>query len=158
MREVLDLVQPYNRMDLNHGLGLLRDLNNFDKHRELVVTTTATASHVTSWWKGQPTQPPPHSTVFTHRPLKHDEVVAVVHYESPYLQPDPNLKFIPNIAFGDTGPVAREIVSIVLSDLAYLVEDRVIPLFAGFFAEDRRADFPTQPNRPPEDLIQGATQ
>ena len=132
VRTVLEKVQPYNRRDLNHGLGLLRELNNIDKHRELIVTVTATTGHLTSAWTGDPNAPPPSHTTFTHRPLKHGEVIAVIAYESPYRQADPNLQFFPDIAFGDGGPVAKENVGIVLDDLmARVCED--IKEFESFF-------------------------
>ena len=41
IRNVLEAVQPYSRSELNHGLDLLRDLDNIDKHRELVIVAGA---------------------------------------------------------------------------------------------------------------------
>jgi hypothetical protein len=125
VRRALEAVQPYNRRDLNHGLDLLSLLDNIDKHRDLIVVASASEAHITSHIGGSADEPPPQKTIFTRRPLEDGNVIAVVTYDAPYPQPDPNLQFFPAIAFGKSGPVAKELVNIVLDDLIVRVRDDV---------------------------------
>lgn len=136
IRKALEVVQPYNRRDLKHGLGLLRDLDNIDKHRNLLVTVTGLSAHVTSFAVGSPTAPPGEpTTVWTRKPLKHGEVMAVLKYPQPYLQPDPNLQFTPHISFGKGERAAGEFVPVVLVELINLVNNEMLLNFAPFFAK-----------------------
>jgi hypothetical protein len=138
VRGVIEAVQPYNRRDLHHGLAAVRDLDNIDKHRELLLLATATGSHVTSWWEGSPDAPPPHTTRFTRKPLVHDQVMAVVTYQRPYRQADPYLRFVPHLAFERGGPLAGDAILLVLTDLMVLVQDEILPLFEPFFSDAPR--------------------
>jgi hypothetical protein len=100
----------------------------------LVVIAAATDSTISSSIKGDPLEPPPSTTKFTRHPLEDGKVIAVVTYERPYLQPDPNLYFIPDLVFGERNPrVARDPFRIVFGDFFYLVRDQVIPQFERFF-------------------------
>ncbi|MGD0883106.1 MAG: hypothetical protein ABSB09_16195 [Acidimicrobiales bacterium] len=134
VREILEAVQPYHGPKRNHGLDLLRHLDNVDKHRRLVIIAVATTNSISSAISGDPMEPPPSTTVFTRRPFEHDEVIAIVNYERPYPQPDPNLYFIPDIAFGERDRrIFQDPLRVVTGDLFYLVRDQVVPLFEGFF-------------------------
>lgn len=133
VRNVLDLVQPYYEPDRNHGLDLLRDLDNIDKHRRLVVVVATTRSSVSTAWGGAPDEPPP-LMLFTHHPIQDSEVIAVVTCERPRFQPDPTLFFIPDMAFAERGSVTlQDPLRIVVGDLIYLVRDEVVPKFEQFF-------------------------
>jgi hypothetical protein len=134
IREVLEVVQPYHGPKGPHGLALLRDLDNIDKHRRLVVVVAATQNTLSTSISGDPMAPPPSTTIFTRRPLEHDQVIAIVTYERPYQQPDPNLRFMPHIAFGDgESAVSQEPIRVVFGDLIFLVRDEVVTKFEKFF-------------------------
>jgi hypothetical protein len=134
IRKVLEVVQPYSGPKRNHGLDLLRELDNIDKHRRLVVVAAATSSAISSAIGGDPLAPPPSTTKFTRRPIQHGSVIAIVKYERPYMQPDPNLFFIPDIAFDERDHrVYQDPLRIVTADLFDLVRDVVVPQFQQFF-------------------------
>jgi len=135
IREVLEVVQRYGRQDPPAGLRLLKDLDNLDKHRELVVVVGAVGSHFTTWESIPGVGPPQSETEWTQRPLVHDEVVAIVTYPESRLQPDPNLKFIPHIAFSERAPkqIAKKGVALILNDSIFGLEDKVLPQFRKFF-------------------------
>jgi hypothetical protein len=134
IRQVLEVVQPYNRFALGHpsiraisGLDMLRDLDNIDKHRQLVLVTSTTSGSITFATGGDPTAPPPSTTEWTHKPLAHDNVFAIVTYERPYPQPDPNLFFMVDIAFFDRPVHLQRIPTrVILGELIYFVRDLVI--------------------------------
>lgn len=132
VRLVLEGVQPYTRRDLFHGLGLLRDLDNIDKHRELVLVVTSVSGHVRAY-EGED-EPPPSTTHWTRKPLEPGNIVAILTYDRPYNPPDPYLHFTPHIAFGRGGPARGEAVSVVLTDLSILIEDEVVPSFNRFLS------------------------
>lgn len=129
VRKVLDVVQPYSRPGL--GLRMLRELDNIDKHRTLLVVQGASSGHITAWNSADPDFPPPSRTQFTGNPLEHGEVIAVVTYERPYNQPDKELYFLPHVEFRDA-PAKGKLVLGVLSELAVSIEDNVLPLFKPF--------------------------
>jgi hypothetical protein len=134
IRQTLEGVQPYKRGHLHHGLPVLTELDNVDKHRELVVVVAAALGAVSSQQGRGPNADPPEYTVhFTRKPLEDDEVFAVVTYARPYLQPNPTLKFIPNITFGFGTPLARESVVVAFTDFLVLVRDDIVPDFESFF-------------------------
>jgi hypothetical protein len=134
IRKVLEVVQPYSGAKRNHGIDLLRDLDNIDKHRRLVVVAAATSSTISSAIGGDPLAPPPSTTKFTHNPIEQGSVIAIVQYERPYLKPDPNLYFIPEIAFDEHDDrVHQDPLRIVTADLFDLVRDVVLPQFQQFF-------------------------
>ncbi len=134
IRKVLEVVQPYSGTQRNHGLDLLRDLDNIDKHRRLVVVAAAAESTISTTVGGDPSAPPSSTTVFTRNPIEHDEVIAIVTYERPYPQPDPNLYFLPHIAFGERNRrIYQDPLPVVTGDLFFHVRDEVIPKFEQFF-------------------------
>ena len=89
---------------------------------------------VTAHWVGSPSVPPGlPETQWTRRQLKDGEVMAILIYPEPYHHADENLKFIPHMSFGESGPVAKEHLPAVLTDLAVLIEDDLLPRFTPFF-------------------------
>lgn len=135
VRRILDAVQPYNRRDLNRGLDLLRDLDDIDKHRIILVAVAVNKNALGTYW-GPLEETPQGHFVFPGKALKHHEVFAVVKYTRPQPEPDPNLKFLPHVAFDRARSIPNSIrgdeVTGVLNDLAILVENDVLPRFKRF--------------------------
>ncbi len=105
IRERLDSIQPYHRRH-THDLDALRDLDNIDKHRVIVAVSALSRGHGQTY---DPENPPPESkTIWTRKPLKHNEVVGILIYETPQPQADPNLYFHAQPSFGLGQPLAKE--------------------------------------------------
>jgi hypothetical protein len=130
IRERLETVQPYKRPHAIYTLASLRDLDNIDKHRTIVAVSMASGAHMTS-------RPVKHrlsesGTQWTGRPLEHNQVLGIVLYDPPQLQPDPDLEFLPHIAFGIGEPLAKDIVPMALMRLTERVNE-AIDLFRPMF-------------------------
>jgi hypothetical protein len=130
--EVLKVVQPYSGGQPGRGLRLIRDLDNIDKHRRLVVIVATTDATLSTAIGGDPNAPPPSTTIFTGRPLEHGKQIAVVTYERPFLHPDPNLKFMVDVSLGE-GRLCSSPVRAMFGALSYLVRDDILPRFERFF-------------------------
>ena len=148
MVTVIESVQPYHGQDPLRRLHWIGEINNFDKHRDIIAVAGSVEMATTGGDAG-PDAPPLHDgSHFTSLPIKHHQVVAELFYnERPRLDPDPNVRFQPFIStYGE--PLGNDLLGPLLSRLTYFVEDELIPLFAGFFPADARADFATTPNEP----------
>lgn len=129
IREILDSVQPYDRRHA-YWLNFLRDLDNIDKHRVIVAVSMVSGAHGTTY---DPDHPPPESeTKWTRRPLVHNEVIGVIIYKTPLSQADPNLQFMPHVAFGDRQPLGGQHVIGSLHELRWRTE-AIIDLFRPMF-------------------------
>ncbi|MFZ0058895.1 MAG: hypothetical protein WAL35_02460 [Acidimicrobiales bacterium] len=130
--EMIEAIQPYHGGNEGKRLLNINSLDVIDKHREIIVVAQAVREGVTSYLVGHPDAPPRNTIRFFGKPLVHDEKVAKVTYETPYSQLDPNLTFVPQVAFGNRGPLAREPVW-WLGFFADWFRDELIPPFARFF-------------------------
>lgn len=119
--KIIEEVQPYNGTDTGMQLKLLGELDNFDKHRELIVTVGRVHTGSTYGDVGHPALNG--EIKFTGQPVEHGKVVARVFYDPPIPEPDPNLSLRPYITFGRRGPIAGEIVVGVLGTLLWEVQN-----------------------------------
>jgi hypothetical protein len=134
---IIEGIQPFNRTNSGDQLRLIREINNFDKHRDIIVVAGSVELASTSG-PGDPDAPPLSDLGrFTRLPVEHNQVVAeLIYTERPRLEPDPNVSFHPFIStYGE--PLGRDLLGPLLSQLTYFVEDELIPLFAGFFPRVR---------------------
>jgi hypothetical protein len=130
IRERLDSIQPYQRRH-PHDLDLLRDLDNIDKHKVIVAVSALSRGHGQTY---DPENPPPESrTIWKRRPLEHNEVVAILVYETPQPQPDPHLYFHAQPSFGVGQPLAREDIRIVIKHTLRERVQEAIDLFKPLF-------------------------
>ena len=96
---LLDEVQPYQRTNdgkqttIGWRLSQLRDLDNIDKHRHLIVTMSAVHMMATGGWTGdEPEGGFPNARWSAKRPV-HGEIAAIVHWPKSRQQLDPYLDF-----------------------------------------------------------------
>ncbi len=91
--KVLDIaksVQPYMGSDSGKRLEVLRELDNFDKHREFVVTVVAVERATTDLPRDTTAGSVMNAKMrFTGQPIEHDKVVLRVVYDPPMPKPDP---------------------------------------------------------------------
>jgi hypothetical protein len=145
---LIDGLQPYHGTESGERLRLIGEINNFDKHRDIIVVAGSVHMATTGGDIG-PGAPPLHDRArFTELPVEHNQVIAELFYtKRPRLEPDPNLNFQPFIStYGE--PLGKDLLGPLLGKLCYFVEDELVPLFAGFFPAGERADFATTPNQP----------
>jgi hypothetical protein len=96
--EALERAQPfygeatYGHPAAEHGLSVLRSLNNVDKHRLLLAVVCALNIHEPAWWGADDNDPQP-SLVFTFGPLGAGSVIASFDFEG---QPAPS-RFDPHL-------------------------------------------------------------
>ncbi len=130
--KVVESVQPYHRTLEGQLLGWLRELDNTDKHRQLVVTAHAVRGYGTNafGWDGAINQVPVVS--LQHRPLRHKQMVLALSYDPPRKELDPNLHPTVAIEFGD-GLVKGYEVQFVLDNLLDFVSTGLVPRFMPFF-------------------------
>ena len=104
---IIEAVQPYHRTNDSRRIDEINQLDIFDKHRDLIVTTTAVHMASTHWNEdGRKAT----TTQFTGKPVENDNVIAIVKYDPPQLEPDPNLKFTTYVTFAKGSPYAGELV------------------------------------------------
>jgi hypothetical protein len=120
---LIEAIQPYYRTDESRRISAINKLDIFDKHRELIVTATAVhmgSTHYDSDGRKVTMQ-------FPGRPIKDGEIVAIVKYDPPQLEPDPNLVFTPFVTFAEGSPFAGELVFRFLWELIfYLMNDLMV--------------------------------
>lgn len=144
--QLIKAVQPETGGNDGRCLYALNELDVIDKHRHLAVIAQAIRQAVTSGWAGDPI----HDMIelqLTRRPLRHDEIVAVVTYSVPHAKPDEHLRFVPQVAFdkpvrdkvegvisavNGPGPWAEGSLRGVLGALLYWVESELLPRFDPF--------------------------
>lgn len=123
----IERLQPYHRHKIGELLGLLRDLDNFDKHRDLAVVAVAVAGAQTlSISSGtpafgeairiNPVENPPQAT-FTYEPIVEGAIVAWFDYEPPRVEPDPRLTLAKHLYLPPGQPGERRFVLPVLEQL-----------------------------------------
>ncbi len=133
--QIIENIQPYQKGDIGHRLAELRELDNIDKHRHLLITVQAVNALVTAWWGDQPPHGMPDS-VFTGNAPVHGEVAVRVRWPIPRPDLDPYLHFAVGVRFDRRlGKLfGRRPVSSVLSNLLSTVENDVVnALFAPLF-------------------------
>jgi hypothetical protein len=133
--QVVESVQPYNRGNpVGERLRVLRELDNIDKHRQLLMTTTVIPAIRQNL---DLTFGPPR---FDYRAegigevLEHDKVAIKLTFSQPnqYLRPDLKLSF--TVAFLKRERlVGGKYVTRVLEDLCAMLDNDIKPLFAPFF-------------------------
>ncbi|HYZ92738.1 MAG TPA: hypothetical protein VFA34_10155 [Actinomycetota bacterium] len=134
VRQALEVVQPYNRRDLNHSLWTISRLDNTDKHRVLLVATSTTRAFITSF-SGPPEEQPTRTDHFSRKALEHGQVMGWFEYDPPQADPDPHLRFLPDVAFDRSVPeVGGDLVVPTLIDLIWIMESIVVPEFEKFFS------------------------
>ena len=143
--DIVEAVQPYNGANDGKKLAAIHDLDVFDKHRELVVTTATVHQASTHG----PSPLPENSIVFTKRPMTHDNVVAIVKYVEPQLDADSNLSFTPYMTLGFGAPYRDEIVTGFMWELLGFVQDDFVPRFHQWVPPaSRPVNMPTRPRHP----------
>jgi len=117
---IIEAVQPYNGTYEGLFIDAINSLDIFDKHRELIVTTTAVYLGSTHWDEDGRTV----TMKFTGAPIEDGKVVAIVKYDPPQLEPDPNLEFTPYITFSKGGPFGGQVAfSFLWNHWAFLAND-----------------------------------
>jgi hypothetical protein len=133
---IIEDIQPYKGGDVGRRLSELRDLDNIDKHRHLLITIYAITHTATARWTGEtPNYGTPRIVLPPTAPV-HGEVAARVIWPVPRPQLDPQLYFGVGVRFHKRvgKRFARRPVIGVLSNLICTVEDDVIDtLFAPLF-------------------------
>jgi hypothetical protein len=130
--KIIESVQPYSGSHDGLLLSAVRDLNNFDKHRELILAGHVAREAVTSHLPNSPYRTG--KWHFTGLPLVNENVVAVVTYDIPMQEADPDAALRPTIEFGEVGPLNGFPVDVALGILFDVVQDVVShcqPLFRG---------------------------
>jgi hypothetical protein len=131
--QAVEAVQPYHGTFETTLLWWMHELDNIDKHRQLVVTASAVrgfgrsaflASGATNPLGGRPD--------INRQPLKHNQVVLSIPHDPPRQELDPNLYFMLGVEFGN-GPVKGYEVTFVLDNLADFLCRDLIPSFMRFF-------------------------
>ncbi len=139
---MIEEVQPYRQSDIGELSGVLSDLDNTDKHRELVVAATAihaaqthyeSTPMVANFGESISLQINPPSIRFTGAHIRDGALVAVVHYDPPRTDPDEHLKFETFLRLTKDSPGAERLVVPLLARLIYLIEDELLPQFQPFF-------------------------
>jgi hypothetical protein len=133
--KIIQDVQPYKGGDIGRQLVDLRNLDNIDKHRHLLITVQAVDALTTTWWGDDPPYGTPNS-VFIFKAPVHDEVAVRVRWAQPRPDLDPYLNFTVGVRFGERlgGRFARRPVDGVLSTLISTVEEDIVnTLFAPLF-------------------------
>lgn len=114
----IDHYQPYQAQEGVHPLALLRDLDNIDKHRHLILGAAAVSWGIGAYSKTGPNIRPL-VTSFRAFPvsLKPGVVAAKVIYAEPYPKPDPYFKLSIDILLDDgplrhmpLGPVIHKLI------------------------------------------------
>lgn len=132
MRGLLKSIQPYERRDtFGRGLKALKDLDNIDKHRVLLSVATSSRRNSTTYDPGHP--PPEPDITWTRKPLQHGKEIAILVYEVPLPEPDPNLVFHAQPTFGLGEPFAGEDIRAVIRDLLPEIVEEIIGKFRHLF-------------------------
>jgi hypothetical protein len=140
-RRIINEVYGLDDGQMPKWLGLLRDLDNIDKHRHLPVVgaipNNATLS-VEFLGPGETTNiDSGKSKLFSVTLDKHGKVVAKIVYLSPVSDPDPNFSVEPVVVFGRQRMPKRVRLTPVPSVLwrfVGLLEFEAMPLFAPLFS------------------------
>jgi hypothetical protein len=139
---MIEEVQPYKQSETGELLGVLGDLDNTDKHRELVVVASAihaAQTHyestpvVANFGESINMQINPPSIRFTGAHIRDGALVAVVGYDPPRTDPDEHLKFETFLRLSKDSPGAERLVLPLLARLIYLIEDELLSQFQAFF-------------------------
>ena len=131
--KIIESVQPYGGSDIGRSLWILRELDNTDKHSQIIVAAAVARS--TSSTFELPDRPPPSSTRYFRRELIHNEVVLKITYDRPNPNFEPNLKITSRVSFGQDEPlVALQDVEDVFIDLFDTIAE-VRGKFARFFPQ-----------------------
>lgn len=112
---LIEAVQSYHGTDESRRISAINELDVFDKHRELIVTATAVEMGRTHYDNDGRTV----KMIFTGKPIKDGQIVAIVKFEPPQLEPDPNLVFTPFVTFADGSPFAGQVAFRFLWELIY---------------------------------------
>lgn len=134
---LIESVQPYKRGNIGGRLAELRDLDNIDKHRHLLVTVQAIDWVIGTAWRGAQSPPYglPECRLIPNAPI-HGQVAARVRWPVPHPNLDPNLHLAIGIRLDKSlgKQFARRPLSGVVSALITTVEEDVVNrLFAPLF-------------------------
>ena len=133
--QIIESIQPYKGTDIGRRLAELRDLDNIDKHRHVLLTFQAVDAASTAWFGDAPEYGTPH-TVFLTNPPVHGQMAVRVTWPIPRPNLDPFLHFTVGVRFDKRlgKQFGRRPVSGLTSTLVSTVEHDVVDeLFAPLF-------------------------
>lgn len=133
--QLIESIQPYKGTDIGRRLANLRDLDNIDKHRHVLLTFQAVDAASTAWLGDDPPYGIP-QTVFLPKAPVHGEVAVRLRWPIPRPSLDPYLQFTVGVRFDKRlgKQFGRRPVSGVLTTLVSTVERDVVDgLFAPLF-------------------------
>ena len=131
---IIEAAQPYNGTDDGRKLAAIHAFDIFDKHRELMVTVATVHQASTHG----PAPLPQNSINFSGLPIGNEVAVAIVNYDEPQLERDPNLVITPYLAFGDGTPYPHEVVEGLMWQLITFVHDEFVPRFQEWVLQTQR--------------------